>query len=75
MEDGKKRISFIKDAEITDEKADTIYLALSNEIANVVGGGVESLSGFGSDGASAIIGRITVASKLKRNNSKRIFIH
>ena len=31
MEDGESRISFIKDVEIMDGKADTIYSAISNE--------------------------------------------
>ena len=32
MEHGESRISFIKDVEITDKKAGTKYLALSNKI-------------------------------------------
>ena len=46
--------------------------ALSNEIEKC--GGVESLSAFGSDGASVMIGHKEVASKFKRNFSK-ISIH
>ena len=49
-----KKISFIKDIEITDGKTDTIYSALSNKIAKC--GAVESLSRFGNDGTSVIIG-------------------
>ena len=37
--------------------------------------GVANLSGFGSDGASVIIGQEKVDSKLKRNNPKMISIH
>ena len=65
-------LSFIKDIEITDEKADTIYSVLSNEIQKR--GGVESLCGFGINGASVIIGH-KVASKLKIDNLKIISIH
>ena len=32
MEDGENRMSFVKDVEITDDKADTIYSALRNDI-------------------------------------------
>ena len=32
MKKSENRIPFIKDIEITDEKSDTIYSALSNEI-------------------------------------------
>ena len=32
MKNSENRLSFIKDVEITDEKADTIYSVLSNEI-------------------------------------------
>ena len=49
MKGGENRMSLIKNVEITDEKADTIYSALSNEIKKC--GGVESLCGFGSDRA------------------------
>ena len=38
-------------------------------------GGVESLSGFGSDGTSVIIGYKKVASKLKKDNPKILSIH
>ena len=71
--DGENRISLIIDIKITDGKADTIYLALSNEIENC--SRVESLSGFGSGGASVIIGHKKVASKLKRNYLQIISIH
>ena len=54
MKDGENTISFIKDVEVTDGKSDTIYSALSNEIET--SGRVASLSGFGSDWASVIIG-------------------
>ena len=50
-----------------------MYSAFSNKIAKY--GAVESLSGFGSDGTSVIIGRKKVASKLKRDNPKIISIH
>ena len=50
MEDGKNRISFIKDVEITDGKADTLYSFFSNEILKC--GGVR----LRSDGASIMIG-------------------
>ena len=73
MQGCKIWISFIKDVEITDGKADIICSALSNKIAKSYA--VESLSGFGSDGASVIIGCKKVASKLKRDNSKIISIH
>ena len=65
MEDGERRISFIKDVEKT---ADTIYSTLSNEIEKC--GGVE----FESDGATVINGH-KKASKLKRDNPKIISIH
>ena len=45
---------------------------LSNEIEKC--GGVASLSGFGSDGASVIIEHKKVASKLKHDNPKMISI-
>ena len=51
MEDGERRISFIKDVEKT---ADTIYSTLSNEIEKC--NEVASLREFGSDGESVIIG-------------------
>ena len=54
MEGDKDRISFIKDVEIKDGKADTTYSALSNKTAKC--GGAKSLSEFGSNEASAIIG-------------------
>ena len=52
------------------EKLIQYYSALSNEIEKC--GGVESLSGFGSDGTSVTIGHQEVASKLKRNYPKII---
>ena len=52
VEGGKNRISFIKDVEITDGKADTIYSALSNKIEKC--GRVKSLRRFGCDGVSVI---------------------
>ena len=73
MKDGKNKISCIKDVKIIDREADTIYSALSNKIAKCYR--VESLSGFGSDGANVIIGPKKVASKLKRDNPKVISIH
>ena len=73
MEGGESRISFIQDVEITNEKADTIYSALTNKVAKC--GGIESLSWFGSDGASIIIGHKKVVPKLKRDNTKIISIH
>ena len=66
-------ITFIKDVEITNGKAYTIYSALSNEINKCVR--VTSLSGFGSDGTKVIIGHEKAASKLKRDNLKIISIH
>ena len=66
MKDGEI-VSFIKDVEITNEKADTICSALSNEI--------ENLRRFGSDVASVILGHKRVASKLKRDNRKIVAIH
>ena len=64
MKDCVNRMSLIKDVEITDGKAGTIYSALSNEIEKC--GRVENLSGFGSDGASVTIGHKKVPSKLKK---------
>ena len=64
MEDGKNRIFFIKDIEITDGKADTIYSALRNEIEKR--GGIVSLSWFGSDEASVIIGHKKNCFKIKK---------
>ena len=52
-------LSFIK---VTDGKADILYLALNNEIEQC--GRFKSLSEFGSDGASVMIGLKEVASKL-----------
>ena len=49
------------------------YIQLSNEIEKR--GGVESLCGFGSDGASAIIRNKKVAPKFKGDNPKIISIH
>ena len=49
MQDGENTISFIKDDEITDGKANTTYSALRNETEKYFG--VESFSEFGSDGA------------------------
>ena len=57
-------MSFIKDVEITDEKADAMYSALSNEIEKC--DTIESLSGFESDGASVSIGHKKVPWKLKK---------
>ena len=54
MEDGENRISFIIDVEITSGKADAIFSALSNKIEKC--SAVESLSWFGSGGASLITG-------------------
>ena len=54
MKDGENRKSFFKNVEITDEKANTVYSAPSNEIEKY--GGIESLSGFESVGTSVIIG-------------------
>ena len=45
---GENRICFIKDVEITDGEADTIYSALNNKTEK--DSGIESLSAFGSDG-------------------------
>ena len=56
--------SLMKEVEITGEKADTIYLALSNGIGKC--DGVESLNEFGSDEASVIIGHKKVISKIKK---------
>ena len=65
MRDGENRISFIKDVEVADGKADIIYSVLSNEIEKY--GRVESMSGFGSDGPSIIMEHKKVASKLERD--------
>lgn len=74
LKDGKTQISFIKDLEILDGKADTIFSALETEIEKC--GGIGKMSGFGSDGASVMIGhKDGVASKLKRKNNKIISIH
>ena len=62
----KTEYLFTKDAERTDVKADTLYPALSNGIEKC------GVVGFGSDGASIIIGHKKVASKLKRGNPKNI---
>ena len=62
----KTKYLSLKDVEITGGKTDIIHAALSNEIEKC--GGVESLSGFGSDGESIMIGGKEDASKLKRNN-------
>ena len=51
---------------MTDGTADAVYWALSNEIEKY--GGIASLSCFGSDGVSVIIGHKKVDSKLKRIN-------
>ena len=72
MKDGENRISLIKDVEITNGKAYTIYSALNNKTEKC--GGFESLCGFESD-ADKMIGHKEVASKLKRNNPKIISIH
>ena len=56
-----------------DGKTDTIHPALSNEIE--ICGGVESLSGFGSDEVSVINGIKKVASKSKSDYLKIISIH
>ena len=53
MKTSKNRISFIKDAEITDGKTDTIYSVPCNKIEKC--GEVESLSWFGNNGTSVII--------------------
>ena len=37
MEGGKKRISFIKDVEMADGKADTAYSVLSNKLVKCGG--------------------------------------
>ena len=58
MKDGENWISFIKEVEITGGKTYLIHSALSNEI--------KCLSGFGSDGASVMIGHKEVASKFKK---------
>ena len=67
------KISFIKDVEIIDGKADIIYSPLSNKIAKC--GAIENLIRFESDGAIVIIGLKKVASKLKRDNPKIKSIH
>ena len=64
----KNRIYFIKDIEITGGKADTTYSALRNEIEEC------SDAWFGTDGASVIIGHTKVASKIKIDNPKILFI-
>ena len=73
MKDGENRISFIKDVEITDRKADAIHSALNNEIEKC--DGIENSSGFGSDRASVIIGHKKFASKSKKDNPKIVSIH
>ena len=73
MEGSENRISFVKDIEITNGKADTINSALSNEIENC--GGVESLSRLGNDKASVINRHKIVAWNLKRDNPKIISVH
>ena len=69
MKDIENKISFTKDVEITDGKADTMHSALSNE--NEKCGGI----GFESDRASVIIGHKKVASKSKRDSIKIISIY
>ena len=70
IKDGENRISFIKHVEITDRKADTMYSALSNEIQKC--GEAENLSGFGSDGASVMIGHKKKCLKIKKELSQYI---
>ena len=60
MKDDKNRKSFIKDVEITDGKAYTIYSVLSNEIEKCGEGR------FGNDGANVTTGHKNVALKLKK---------
>ena len=69
MEEDENRISFIKDVEIKGGKTDTTYSALINETEKCGG------AGFGTDGASVIIGHTKVESKIKRENTKIISIH
>ena len=66
-------MSFIKAAEIRDGKADTLYSALSIEIEKCHG--FQSLRGFGSHGASVMIGHNKDALKLKRDFPKIISIY
>ena len=66
MADSENTVSLIKDVEITDGKAGTIYSALRNKIEKC------GVVGFGSNGASVIIRHKKVASKLKRDNPKII---
>ena len=49
---------------LTDGKTDTIYSALNNEIEKC--GGIANFGGFGSDGASVIIGHKKSCFKIKK---------
>ncbi|XP_063806071.1 zinc finger protein 862-like [Pseudophryne corroboree] len=74
IKDGEVSVSFINDTEIPDGKSETIFNALSQTIEDC--GGFEKLVGFGSDGASSMVGhRDGVAAKLKAKNNKIISIH
>ena len=64
LKNSKNRIPFIKNVEITGGKTYTIYSVLSNKIEEC--GGVESLSWFGRNETSVIIGHKKNCCKIKK---------
>ena len=71
---GELRVEFCANISIADGKADTLYNSILNWLQEV-GVGINKVSGFGSDGASVMTGRLNgVGVKLKADNPKIIHI-
>lgn len=71
LKDEETKISFVKDCHIPDGKADTIFKELAPIVEKC--GNFSKMSGFTSDGASAMMGKYEgVATKVKEKNGKII---
>ena len=71
---GELRVEFCANISIADGKAETLYNCILDWLQNV-GLGINKVSGFGSDGASVMTGRLNgVGVKLKSDNPRIIHI-
>lgn len=74
LKDGNPKISFVKDCHLNDGKSETIFSELVSVIDEY--GGFDKISGFTSDGASAMVGnKEGVATKLKKKKESIITIN
>ncbi|XP_069105241.1 zinc finger protein 862-like [Argopecten irradians] len=71
---GQLKIEYCANVEIKDGKAETVYSAIVNWRTSV-GVSIKRVSGFGSDGASVMTGKVSgVGVRLQRNNPRIIHV-